>query len=235
MAQVSKVLVSDQYMPPDNIQQYKSTTGFPLVYASRHINPHALVFDNTGRPANYNPANNRHTIVMDVRFSDGYLAACHMGIIARHKGSYSVAGDNRGGAVIAGNWGYSPGSVALEEIEITNTKDNGDSHHRPSAQYPRGAIGEAKLEELRWYRLVIESISKNGSIGHAVRATDKSTGQTVFSLPTFWSDYSANYDSRDAGKVVLFSISDPNKPAAGFVYTRLISYWSDADEVIANP
>jgi len=158
-----------------------------------------------------------------------------MGIIARHKGSYSVAGDNRGGAVIAGNWGYSPGSVALEEIEITNTKDNGDSHHRPSAQYPRGAIGEAKLEELRWYRLVIESISKNGSIGHAVRATDKSTGQTVFSLPTFWSDYSANYDSRDAGKVVLFSISDPNKPAAGFVYTRLISYWSDADEVIANP
>ena len=93
MAQVSKVLVSDQYMPPDNIQQYKSTTGFPLVYDSRHINPHALVFDNTGRPANYNPANNRHTIVMDVRFSDGYLAACHMGIIARHKGSYSVAGD----------------------------------------------------------------------------------------------------------------------------------------------
>jgi hypothetical protein len=146
-----------------------------------------------------------------------------------------VAGDNRGGAVIAGNWGYGGGSVALEEIEIYPGALNGDSHHPMSAQHPRGALGNPFLQENTWYRLVIESISQAGAICHMVRVVNKITQQTVYTLQEYWSSYPQNYVSRDAGKVVLFSIHDASKPAAGFHYKDLVSYWTDYNESVPNP
>ena len=223
-------------------QQFCSNaSGFPVTAGSRHIlqtNPYVLVFDDTGKPSYYNPALNRHTIAMDVMFVGGYLNFCHMGIISRHKGSNSVPyvpGDNRGGAVIAGNWGYGGGSIALEEIEIYPGAQNGDSHHPMSAQHPRGALGNPFMQENTWYRLVIESVSQAGAIGHTIRVVNKITQQTVYTLQDYWSSYSQNYVSRDAGKVVLFSIHDASKPTAGFHYKDLTSYWSSIDETVKNP
>lgn len=223
-------------------QQFCSnTSGFLVGPGSRHIlatNPYVLVFDETGKPSSYNPNSNRHTIAMDVMFVGGYLRYCHMGIISRHKGDNSVPyvpGDNRGGAVIAGNWGYGGYNLALEEIEIYPGAQNGDSHHPYSAQHPRGVLSNVLIQENTWYRMVIESISQSGGIGHTVRVIDKNNQATIFTLQDYWSSYSQNYVSRDAGKVVLFSIHDASKPAAGFHYKDLVSYWSDAQETVPNP
>lgn len=221
------------------VQQFCSnSTGFPVVPGSRHIlpsNPYVLVFDEAGKPSYYNPNSNRHTLAMDVMFVGGFLSYCHMGIISRHGGISSepyIPGENRGGAVIAGNWSYGSGKVALEEIEIYPGPTNGDSHHPASAQHPRGTLGDTLLQENTWYRLVVESTCQAGGVRHGVRVINKDSQQTIYTLQDYWSSYPQNYVSRHAGKAVLFSIADPNKPTAGFHYKDLLSYWSDADEPV---
>lgn len=82
---------------------------------------------------------------------------------------------------------------------------------------------------------MIESISQAGAICHMVRVVNKITQQTVYTLQEYWSSYPQNYVSRDAGKVVLFSIHDASKPAAGFHYKDLVSYWTDYNESVPNP
>ncbi len=248
MAQATKVLIADGDVlssTPNNEGIYfaSNASGIPVVPGSHHIlptNPYTLVFDDAGKPSGYDRKNNRHTVAMDVKFVEDFLEieSCHTGIISRHKGWNSVPyvrGDNRGAAAIAGKWGYAGGSVALEEIEITNDFNNGESHHPPSAQHPRGAIGQAKLQGDRWYRMVLESIVFHGAVGHKVRFIDKQTKSIVYKLPIYWSEFSGNYVSRDDGKVCVFSIHDPAKPAAGFYFTNLMSYWTRAHKSVAHP
>lgn len=235
MTQVSKVLIEDDIWPAPYADGFN---GIPVVYGSRRAlnsNPHIIVFDDTDKPANYNPLNNRHTIAMDVCFMGGQLEHCHMSPVARHKGSGQsphVKGDNRSAAIIAGNWNYGGGSLALEEIEIKDNYDNGDSH----TPYPGSTLATGRIQEGRWYRCAIDSISSNGNIGHELRVWDKTTGQGIYALAgTFWSQFAHNYTARDAGKVAMFNISSPSLPNAGFYFKNLISYWTDTSEWVPNP
>jgi hypothetical protein len=76
----------------------------------------------------------------------------------------------------------------------------------------------------------------NGQIAHEIRVIDKQTGQQVYGLNgTYWSDYTANYTARDAGKVVLFHTGSAPHPWGGFYFTNLKSYWSNGGEWVANP
>lgn len=246
MAKIKTVLIPDARVTsstPDASLIYTATNdGVELAPGSRRAleaNPLIVVFDATGKPANYQSFNNRHTIAMDVRFSGDYLASGHFGLVARHKGtneSPHVPGDNRGGAAILGNWGYGPGCVALEEIEITDGFLNGDSHKPLSATNPSSTLAVGAVQEGVWYRVVIESVSFLDQIGHRISVTDKVTKQVVYNLaPDYWSDYSENYVSRDAGKVCFFNIPADGFPDAMVEFTNLISYWSRAVERIAKP
>lgn len=236
MTQVSKTLIGDDLWS----MVYANGSGIPVVAGSRRAlesNQHIIVFDDTGKPANYNPLNNRHTIAMDVYFLGGQLEHCHMGLVSRHKGSGQsphVLGDNRSAAIIAGNWSFGGGSLALEEIEIKDNYANGDSH----TPYAGSTLAPGRIQEGRWYRFAIDSISLNGQIGHELRVWDKTTNpaQGIYALAgTFWSQYPHNYTARDAGKVALFNIPSPAVPNAGFYVKNLVSYWSDGGEWVANP
>lgn len=238
----SKILIPDGKVlsatpDPSVIYFAENATGIPVVPGARRAlesNLYVIVFDDTGKPADYQPENNRHTIAMDVQFVGGYLDSSHTGLVSRHKGSGTLPptpGDNRSAALIAGNWGYGIGSVALEEIEIKPDFTNGDSHlPGPSSTLETGVI-----QEDRWYRMVLESISLGGKIGHRARMVDKLEQERVYDLsPVVWSAWPQNYDARDAGKVVLFSIAD-GAATAGFRFTHLKSYWTQARTQVRNP
>lgn len=246
MARITTVLIPDARVTstdPDTSLIYTAdNSGVELAPGSRRVhesNAFIAVFDETGKPANYQSYNNRHTIAVDVRFSGDYLAGCHAGLASRHKGSNEsphVLGDNRCAAAILGSWSLGPRCVALEEIEIKDDFSNGDSHELPSPTNLRSTLEIEAVQEGRWYRVVIESVSFLDQMGHRVSVTDKATKQVVYQLaPEYWSDYSDNYLARDAGKVCLFSVPGIFPPDAKMEFTNLISYWSRAVERIAKP
>lgn len=246
MARIKTVLIPDGRAtsddPDDSLIYIANNAGVALAPGSRRAiesNPYLVVFDETGKPSNYQPHNNRHTIAIDVRFSGDYLTGCHLGLVSRHKGSNAsphVPGDNRGSAAILGNWSFGPGCVALEEIEITDDYLNGDSHKPPTDGNSASTLAEGVVLEGRWYRVVIESVSFLGQIGHRISVTDKVANEVVYSLaPEYWSDYSDNYLARDAGKVCIFSIPSGTFTNAQVEFSNLVSYWSRAVERIAKP
>lgn len=240
------MLVNDGQVTGSVIQSNIFTvtkSNFAIPPNARHtVNPDGsqnmwgVVWDNTGKPADYNPTNNRHTLSIDLCFAGNYLGSTHMGILARHKGGATpyIQGDNRSGGVILGSWlAANMNAVALEEVEIR------PDFHWDKADLRGNGNGTAAVNAVqpyRWYRVTVDSIVYNGQIAHEIRVDDKATGARVYTETTNWSNYSPNFAAgRDAGKALFFSIGNYAADGSELYYTNFRSYWSLGGEWVATP
>lgn len=178
-------------------------------------------------PATLLPYDNRHTIAMDVLFENGYLASnAHMDLISRRKiGTYTGAGDNRGGAIVLGGLPSGYNAVAGEEIEITDAKQNVMHQHIGTAASPF-------IHENTWYRIAVDTIFLDGKVYIEARVWNLAAGNTlIYNLPTTLSNYSYNYPQ--VGSVTIFHIPVGN--TGNYRFSNLKSYWSNGREWVQNP
>ncbi len=190
-----------------------------------------LVHFNTPRPASIAAGNSRHTVAMDVYFEGDYLTASgsHLILATRHSGApYTTSGDNRSLGIITGElWG--PGRVYVEEVEM----DGPDYTRSPVPPYINilHAGASAGLVSNTWYRISVESIALSGGIAFEARIWNVATGALIYSVPTIWSAFPANYNL-GLGRVTIGNL---HSSSGRVKISNLKSYWSIGGEWVANP
>ena len=178
-------------------------------------------------PAGVSQSASRNTLAMDVKFDSQYLSTGgHGGIVSRHLGApYSNPGDNRGGAIIFGEWGVGANRLAIEEIEISNQQGN----------LFAGIAPNPILQPNRWYRCVIDTVYYNGGVMNAARCIDIATGQGVYATQDCWSPAPWNYPVATPSTPPTATIFSVLSNGGSFKVGRTMSYWSHATEWVANP
>jgi len=191
-----------------------------------------LVHFNTPRPASIAAGNSRHTVAMDVLFEGNYLTdnlhPSHLILATRHSGvTYMTSGDNRALGIAAGHlWG--DGRVYVEEVEM----DGPDYNRSPIPPYANiNHAGASVLTANTWYRISVESIALSGGIAFEARIWNIATGALIYSVPTIWSAFPANYNLA-WGRVTIGNL---HSSTGRVKISNLKSYWSNGGEWVSNP